>query len=158
MESRRKPAVLSTEGYRALVRSESVLAPSPWALDRIRYVANEGSRRLELFFPGPAAFSLSIPVDSIEELARATARDLRGLHLSPGRDTIVSDSLDVHLSVEGLIQDLRRSAVFDRIVSTLWGARGGRSMSDRKRAASAANGMKGGRPRKKILLDGLREG
>ena len=146
METRRKHTKLSVKSYQALVRSEKEAMPSPWALDRIQYLSSGGIRRLELSFPDPDAPSLVVPVSNIRELVSAGVKDLRELHLSPARDTIISDSLDVHISVEGLIRDLRKSAVFSRLVSTLWAAQGGRSTSEKKRLSSAENGKKGGRP------------
>lgn len=148
METRRKHTKLSTQAYQALVSSESDLTPGPWALDHVRYLSSGGTRRLELSFPDPSAPSLAVPIDNIQELASATVKELRELHLSPARDTIISDTLNVHISVEGIIRDLQRSGVFNRIVSALWGGRGGRATSEKKRLASAENGKKGGRPRK----------
>jgi hypothetical protein len=150
MEIRRKHTKLSVNDYQALARSEAELAASPWRLEQIRYLCGGGPRRLELSFPGPAsAPSLVVPVSNIRELASATVKDLRELHLSPARDTIVSDALDVHISVEGLIRDVHQSnAAFKKLISTLWGAQGGRRTSDLKRLTSAANGKKGGRPPK----------
>ncbi len=148
METRRKHSKLSAKSYQALVRSEAELTPSLWALHHVQYLSSGGTRRLELSFSDPDAPSLVIPVNNIQELASATVKDLRELHLSPARDTIVSDALDVHISVEGLIRDMQRSTIFNRLVSTLWAAQGGRSTSDRKRLSSAENGKKGGRPSK----------
>lgn len=65
-----------------------------------------------------------VPLHNIQELTSATVKDLRELHLSPTRDTVISDSLDVHISVEGLIRDFQRSKVFSRLISTLWAAQG----------------------------------
>jgi hypothetical protein len=151
----RKHTKLSGKDYQALVSSAANLAPSPWALDHINYLSSGGNRRLELAFPGTSATpSLVVPISTIHELASATPKDLRELHLSPSRDTIISDTLDVHISVEGLIRDVHQSnAAFRGLISTLWGARGGRSTSDRKRASSAENGKKGGRPPKGTTLD-----
>ena len=102
METRRKHTKLSAKAYRALVRSE--LVPSRWALDHVQYLATGGTRRLELSFSDPEAPPLVVPVNNIPELAAATVKDLRELHLSPARDTIISDTMDVHISVEGLIR------------------------------------------------------
>lgn len=148
METRRKHTKLSADKYQALVRSEATLTSSPWALDHVQYLSSGGTRRLELSFPGPDAPSLVVSVRNIRELARATVKDLRELHLSPARDTIISDVLDVHISVEGLIRDMQQSTTFSRVLSALWAAKGGRKTSDRKRSSSAQNGKKGGRPPK----------
>lgn len=148
MATQRKRTTLGAKAYQALVRSEDELVASPWALDRIQYLSSGGTRRLELSFPDPDAPALVVLVNNIEELAAATVKDLRELHLSPARDTIISDTLDVHISVEGLIRDMQNSATFNRLVSTLWAAKGGRGTSEKKRRSSAENGKKGGRPRK----------
>jgi hypothetical protein len=148
METRRKHTKLSAKAYQALVRSELDVAPSPWALDHVQYHSSGGTRRLELSFPDLDAPSLVVPVNNIRELASATVKELRELHLSPARDTIISNTLDVHISVEGLIRDFQQSAIFNRLVSTLWAAQGGRSTSEKKRLSSAENGKKGGRPPK----------
>ena len=148
MATRRKHTQLSAEAYEVLVQSKAELVPSPWALDHIQYLSSGGTRRLELSFPDRNAPSLVVPVNNIEELAKANVQDLRELHLSPARDTIISDTLDVHISVEGLIRDMQKSAIFNQLLSTLWAAKGGRKTSERKRLSSAENGKKGGRPRK----------
>lgn len=155
MATRRKHTQLSAKDYQALVRSEAEFTPSPWALDHVSYLSRGGPRRLELSFPGTNSTpSLVVPISNIRELAAATVKDLRDLYLSPARDTIISDTLDVHISVEGLIRDVHQSnAAFKKLISTLWGARGGRSTSDRKRISSVENGKKGGRPRKSVVSD-----
>jgi hypothetical protein len=154
MATRRKHTKLSAKDYQGLVKSEADLVVSPWALDQIHYLSSGGPRRLELSFPGSSsAPSLVVPVSSIPELASATVRDLRELHLSPARDTIISDTLDVHISVEGLIRDVHQSnEAFKKLISTLWGAQGGSSTSDRKRVTSAENGKRGGRPPKVSVM------
>jgi hypothetical protein len=150
MATHRKHTKLSVKDYQGLVKSEAEVVVSPWALDQIHYLSSGGPRRLELSFPGPSSTpSLVVPVSSIPELASATVKDLRELHLSPARDTIISDVLDVHISVEGLIRDVHQSnEAFKKLISTLWGAQGGRSTSDRKRVTSAENGKRGDRPPK----------
>jgi hypothetical protein len=47
-------------------------------------------------------------------------QDLRQLHRSPARDQIISDALDVPVSVERLIRDMQRSAIFNRLVRVLY--------------------------------------
>lgn len=106
MPPRRTLPPLTATAHQALVQSEKELVASPWALDRIRYLSSGGTQRSELSFPDPDAPSLVVPVNDIEELASATAKDLRELHLSPAGDTIISDTLDVHISVKGLIRDM----------------------------------------------------
>ena len=89
---------------------------------------------MELSFPDPDAPSLVIPVIHIPELAAATLKDLCELCPGPAGDTIVSDTLDVHISVEGLIRDMQRSPTFNRLVSPLGATRGGRGTNETSRS------------------------
>jgi hypothetical protein len=99
-------------------------------------------------FPGPGRAVPRRTGQQHQGTADASVKDLRGLYLSPARNTIISDALDVHISVEGLIRDMQQSALFNRLVSTLWAAKGRRKTSERNRQSSAENGRKGDRPRK----------
>jgi hypothetical protein len=138
MDTRRKYTELDAKTYQKLVRSESKLTPSPWALDHVRYVSTGGVRRIELSFPeSNSILSLMVPVKNIRELESATVKDLRELRLSPARDTIISDALDAHISVEGLVRDIHQSnTAFNRIVATLWEARDERGARHEKHMAS----------------------
>lgn len=107
MATRRKLSTLSTETYESLVRSETELVPSPWALIDVRYLFSGGTRRLKIVFCDRDAPSLVVPVDHIWELAGASTKELRALRLSVARDTIISDALNAHISVEGLIRDIQ---------------------------------------------------
>ncbi len=103
MAPRRHHTPLSDESYQALVRSETDLTPRPWALERVRYLSAGGTRRLALVFLDPSVSPLAVDLATIPELAQASDSDLFELRLSPARDTIILEALDVHLSVEGLI-------------------------------------------------------
>lgn len=103
MAPRRHPTSLSDECYQALVRSETNLTPRPWALERVQYLSADGTRRLMLAFLDPSVSPLVVDVATIPELAQASESNLLELRLSPARDTIIWEALDVHLSVEGLI-------------------------------------------------------
>lgn len=73
-----------------------------WALDSVHCSSFSGEVVLELCFP---EFSLFIPASSVQELSQATIKGLQALRLSAARTTIISDSLDAHISVEGLVKD-----------------------------------------------------
>jgi hypothetical protein len=147
MPTRRQHTKLSGAAYQALVRTEKALEPSPWALEQVRYASVDGVRLLELHFRD-GGFSFGIPLDAVHELSKAKVKDLQAIRLSPARDTIIVDSLDAHISVEGLLRDvLATNSIFSRLASTLLGSSGGQKTSERKRLASAENGRKGGRPR-----------
>lgn len=132
------------EAYLTLKQSEVGRSPSPWALDHVQYLSRGGVRRMELSFLDPESPSLAIPINKIRELAAATVKDLHELHLSPARDTVISDTLDVHISVEGLIRNTQDPRSFNRLVLTRWATRGGRATGETKRPLSAENGKKRG--------------
>ena len=104
---KKRTSKLGPSAYRALVRSSAKLTLSRWTLDHVHYLSCGGTRWFELSFVDLDAPSLVVPVNNIQELAAATVKDLHELHLSPARDTIISDTLDVHISVEGLIRDMQ---------------------------------------------------
>jgi hypothetical protein len=146
MTVKRQHTELTPSAYKALVISADKQEASPWALDAVRYSSVGGKRMLELFFP---EFSLGVPLLAIRELTKATVKDLQQLRLSPAGDTIVADTLDAHISVEGLLKDLsNESPGFSQLVSTLFATRGGKRSTEKKRVTSVENGRKGGRPRK----------
>ena len=146
MTVKRPHTELTPSAYKALVISADKQEPSLWALDSVRYSSVGGNRMLELFFP---EFSLGVPLLAIHELTTATVKDLQKLRLSPAGDTIIADTLDAHISVEGLLKDLSNASPrFSQLVSTLFATRGGKRSSEKKRMTSAENGRKGGRPRK----------
>lgn len=78
---------------------------SQWALDSVHCSLFNGEVVLELCFP---EFAIFVPASSVQELSQATLKGLQALRLSPARYTIISDSLDAHISVEGLVKDFLR--------------------------------------------------
>ena len=84
------------------------------------------------------------PISSSPDMARATAKQLSQVEVSPGGGTLHWEELDADLSVPGLLlSSLGRTeklSEFARIA--------GKVKSPAKAAASRANGAKGGRPRK----------
>ena len=146
MTVKRPHTELTPSAYKALAISAHRKEPSPWALDAVRYASVGEKRMLELFYP---EFSLGVPLLAIHELTTATVKDLQTLRLSPAGDTIIADSLDAHISAEGLLKDLANASPrFSQLVATLFATRGGKRSSAKKRMTSAENGRKGGRPRK----------
>lgn len=81
---------------------------------------------------------------SIPYLADASIADIASVRLSPGGDGLHWESLDVDLSVPGLLLETLGSAEIVRE----WARQAGRITSPARAKASRANGAKGGRPKK----------
>jgi len=85
---------------------------------------------------------VAIPRKLIGELASVPVAVVRKeLRLGAYGEAMEIRSLDLHISVSGLIADL---------VGADWARRAGRIKSPAKAAAARANGRKGGRPRKNV--------
>ena len=85
-----------------------------------------------------------IPSHLIEGLGEATDQQVSNIEISPSRSALRWPDLDIDLSVPFLLKGIFGTKDW---MSRL-GEKGGRSRSAAKRAASRANGAKGGRPRK----------
>ncbi len=88
---------------------------------------------------------VAIPVDRIKWLHGATPRQLRKVYADRFGDAVISDELDMHISLKGLLRDL----VGLTGAAAMMGSAGGKSKSPAKASAARANGKRGGRPRKK---------
>lgn len=84
-----------------------------------------------------------VPVRLIQGLEDATPEQLARLVLSPLKDGLSWEDLDVDVSIEGLKQGVFGTASH---MAEL-GRRGGRSVSEAKAQAARNNGKLGGRPR-----------
>ncbi|HTR76961.1 MAG TPA: DUF2442 domain-containing protein [Gemmatimonadaceae bacterium] len=88
-------------------------------------------------------YLFGFPVGSIPALANAAPQDLSAVEVSPGGGGLHWESLDVDLSVPGLLLSaIGRSQRFSELARLA-----GQTRSRAKAAASRANGAKGGRPR-----------
>jgi len=84
------------------------------------------------------------PVAAIPEFAMASARQLAVVEVCPGGSGLHWEELDADLSVSGLLLSaLGRSQKLTELARIA-----GSTKSPAKGAASRANGVKGGRPRK----------
>ena len=88
--------------------------------------------------------SLRLPIKLIPWLRNATANQLAEVEVFPSGVALHWESLDVDLSVPGLLQEIFGTASWMRQLAS----RGGRSRSAAKVSAARSNGAKGGRPRR----------
>ncbi|MGQ7248759.1 DUF2442 domain-containing protein [Halomonas sp. V046] len=89
---------------------------------------------------------LAIPPHLVEGLADATPDDLSEIELSPSGLGLHWPQLDADLYVPALLEGQFGSRQW---MARQLGAKGGKSRSAAKSSAARANGLKGGRPRKK---------
>jgi hypothetical protein len=83
---------------------------------------------------------------SVEELASLSPEALTTVELTPSRKGLRWNALYIDLSIQGLLLGIFGSSFWMRKIAAL----GGKSTSDKKKAASRANGKKGGRPKAKL--------
>jgi hypothetical protein len=105
-----------------------------------RYDARHGRIVVELTNDVVFAF----PVRALPALRRATPQALRQVALSPSGSALHWPTLDLDLSVVGLLLAAIDPAERTRALASL----AGRATSPAKAEAARANGAKGGRPRK----------
>ncbi|MHB8177480.1 MAG: DUF2442 domain-containing protein [Vulcanimicrobiaceae bacterium] len=135
-------------GSKAVVLSDKEIKS---ARERGREIANSPSAVTEVYAMPDRTLSfrfkngarLEIPLTAIDELSEATESELREIVISPLRDSISLPQLDVDIYVPGLISDVLNSNAASNFARL-----GGSKKTALKRAASRANGGKGGRPKK----------
>ena len=90
--------------------------------------------------------SMAIPRNSVPGLQRASPSSIESIVVSQAGDALSWPSLDVDVYVPGLVE----RAFGSRLFAAATGRRGGQRRSKAKAAAAKANGVKGGRPRKRL--------
>ncbi len=116
--------------------------PDTGYADAARYDA--ASRRIVITLRH--GLELAIPVHLLQGLADAPPASLDRIDISPEGTGLHWSDLDVDLYVPALIQGLFGTR---RWMASLLGQAGGRARSEAKTRAARANGLKGGRPRKR---------
>ena len=88
-----------------------------------------------------SGFAFGFPPERVAGLDESSAKQLAEVEISPSGDGLRWDSLDVHVSLTGLVAEAMNLKEWaPRIM--------GQTRSDKKSRASRINGLKGGRPRK----------
>ena len=89
---------------------------------------------------------MSIPRRLVPSLERASETMIQSIVVSPAGDALSWPSLDVDVYVPGLVE----RAFGTRLFAASTGRRGGGRRSKAKATAAKSNGVKGGRPRKRL--------
>ena len=89
-----------------------------------------------------------VPRACVGSLAGLRPDQLALLDVWPDGSAIELDALDIQISVHGLLSQVLPAVLPASFLAGLCGGRGGKSVSDAKKAAARENGRKGGRPRK----------
>ena len=99
--------------------------------------------RFTLYFTNGASFSFL--AESIEAIATLPSEVLATVELTPSGKGLRWDEPDIDLSIQSLLLGIFGSKGWMKEI-------GGKSTSEKKKAASRANGKKGGRPKKNYQL------
>jgi hypothetical protein len=95
------------------------------------------------------SISIIIPRKKIPELKKITPEQLSGLSLSPLKETLAWDDLDIHIGLKGLIIDYFQLLNW---MGPIIAQKNGMVKSEAKAESARLNGAKGGRPRKEEII------
>jgi hypothetical protein len=122
---------------RAIARQAEIDATEP----RANEVLFDDSR-ISIYFNNGAVFSF-LP-ESVEAIATLSPELLATVELTPSAKGLRWDEPDIDLSIIGLMMGIFGSQQWMKEIAS----KGGKSKSERKKAASRVNGKKGGRSKK----------
>lgn len=121
----------------AIARQPQINAIEPRAID---VTFDDG--RFTIHFNNDVIFSFM--AESVEAIAMLSSETLVTVELTPSGKGLRWDEPDIDLSIQGLLLGIFGSNLWMKKIA----AQGGHSTSEKKKAASRANGKKGGRPKK----------
>jgi hypothetical protein len=136
---------ITSAEYAAALAAGQTESESEVRAQEVRYVPERDA--VEILTRRGAGFL--IPRQWIEALQDVALDDLSKLTVWPDGSAIELEELDIQISVSGLLSAVLPAMLPSRAIATLFGSRGGKATSDAKRVSSRANGLKGGRPRKR---------
>lgn len=110
----------------------------------VRYLADRDTLEIETTRDG----GLLIPRKWISALHEVPAEELARLEVWPDGSAIELEARDIQISVDGLLKDVLPLLLPESVLAAIFARRGGRAISQAKRASAQANGRKGGRPKK----------
>ncbi len=122
---------------RAIARQAEIDATEPRA-NKVSF----DDDRITIYFNNGAIFSF-LP-ESVEAIATLSPELLATVELTPSAKGLRWDEPDIDLSIIGLMMGIFGSQQWMKEIAS----KGGKSKSERKKAASRVNGKKGGRPKK----------
>ena len=125
----------------AIARQSQIDATEPRAN---KVLFDDGRKSFTLHFTNGASFSFL--VESVEAIATLPSKILATVELTPSGKGLRWDEPDIDLSIQGLLLGIFGSNMWMKQIAS----KGGSSTSEKKKAASRANGAKGGRPRKSV--------
>jgi hypothetical protein len=135
-------AELERQIARARALDRHIRATYPYAV-----CASYDAERQRIAIELSNGFSFAFPPSLFEHLAAGTPEQLSHLIIDPSGYGVHWPELDADFEVGGIVQIALGAEKWVSV--TELGRMGGRSRSAAKRAAAAANGRKGGRPRKR---------
>lgn len=131
-----------TDQQLAMARGEMQRLQEASAVVSVRYQRSKRRVVLELV----TGIQLSVPVDRVQGLTRATANQLSEIEVSPNGLALHWPQIDADVYVPGLLQGALGGKKW---MASLMRRDGGKSMSEAKQTAARQSSRLGGRPRVK---------